>query len=89
MMMSSLWPSNRREADLRPWRISGSECETTRSGATPWRTAGPPLAVLYVLEHHLGQQARPPRPPRGAAMSSLSAAALPRSVAASSTSSPR
>ena len=41
-MTSSLWPSKRRDADLRPWRISGSECDTTRSGATPWRTAGPP-----------------------------------------------
>ena len=40
-MTSSLWPPKRRHADLGPWRISGSECDTTRSGATPWRSARP------------------------------------------------
>jgi hypothetical protein len=40
----TLWPSKRRDADLRPWRISGSEVDTMRSLATPWRMRGWPVS---------------------------------------------
>src|SRR5438270_4314574 len=56
----SLCPSKRREADLRPWRISGSVLDTMRSLATPRRDAG--LAGsgvdLDVLGHEGGQELR-------------------------------
>src|SRR6266498_3230126 len=43
-MRWSLWRLNRREADLRPWRISGSVTDTMRSAATPRRIRGSPVS---------------------------------------------
>src|SRR5665213_2982229 len=56
LITSSLWPSKRREADLRPWRISGSATEMTRSLATPCRICGEPSSPFDVLGDDLIEQ---------------------------------